>query len=33
MDDEDEDFTRNIINELDDLIDLDGTQDDPLNKY
>jgi len=33
-DDEDKvDFTRNIINELDDIIDMDGDNVDPLNNY
>ena len=32
-DHENKDFTRNIINELNDIIDLDGNNVDPLNNY
>jgi hypothetical protein len=27
------DFTRNIMNELDDIIDMDGDNADPLDRY
>lgn len=32
-DNENKEFTRNIINELDDIIDLDGNNADPLDNY